>query len=997
MTDWASRYNSSGSSGGGTDWSSRFNSGSSSGAKKKSSGGWFDSIASPVSHFLGGSGPLGGVESVIGNAGGQAMDIVHGLPNLYHLPGMVKHDFTTGNRVSLIDLLQNPSAGIRKINRELHDPKGFVGASYMPVESDVGALRRGDWHYFQKNPLNPVLDVATVLSLGGGGALKLARAGTLGERAAGIANAERVLSKGEGAAWKLGPAGKGEVQLNLRAARTLQGRIRQNWFDRYSIANPEAKWLGVNVGIDARAGRILNQRAAVSMLRARLPVRQFQRLTQKLTPSEKFAFHVAAEDVPLQDRIAFYKAQIAIRPTNVLRKYVKQLESPGVAEALANPRPEFTAALWKGHELESAAGQRLVESGVVSPESRVERAAMPREMMTGATPDVANSIHPDFPPAFRFWHTGGGKSLEGQFSNPGTERMLGKVPALGQAKRSVGARLQAAAFETNPERVLSTDYLSTMRHEMILGMQKEALLPISERLSAAHVDTGYKPEDWFYFRPSFDRKATAPVDRSVREAEKLTQDRAALDTELQQSSIQGASEGVVSQKLSDLGIDAKDAKDLEKLDRLGIRMVPSAYGKDFLREFHGTSRFIRNFIDRPLDVWRAITLNFRPAWFVNNLVGNTVMGILSHPSSALHYLQTLKLGIDGDKKLRTLYLWTKDRPRIYRKYGQLFQEVAPELHSAGLFGTQTRVTAKGIYEGGFRANPAVRALGFVPKKLGQGVMKVGRGITKAEVLFAEDTGREAVFISAAGGDIAKIRATAKAMGEGNISLAEAIRRMDRDSIERAINAVNDALGNFNDLNHTERAVIRRMIPFYSWYKVITKVSAKYAARYPARLKLLQSIDQAQNTDGETPLPSWLVGSIMLGKPKAGTQSLISTQGINPYETLPQAAAGGFVGLANPLVGAGVIAAGGRNAAFGTLQDYYGPGATNRPGYPGQIERGAGALFGSLAPVRLLLGETQPYSGRLYDPKTYHRNLLLQYLGLPLRDVKVQEAKRERGL
>jgi hypothetical protein len=254
-----------------------------------------------------------------------------------------------------------------------------------------------------------------------------------------------------------------------------------------------------------------------------------------------------------------------------------------------------------------------------------------------------------------------------------------------------------------------------------------------------------------------------------------------------------------------------------------------------------------------------------------------------------------------------------------------------------------------------------------------------------------------------GADIAKIRATAKKMGEANLSYADALRRLDRPAVERGVRAVHDAVGDFNDLSPFERSVVRRAIPFYSWFKVITKVSAKYAARYPARLKMLQAIEQAQDKKGEPALPSWLTGAILLGKPSKGVQALVSTQGINPYETIPQIASGGAGSVLNPFATAGVVGLTGRNPAFGNLEDYYGLGATNRSGWSGQLERGFGSLASGLAPARLYSQTTEPYQGKLYAPKTYHAgpvpisDFWLQYFGIPLRHVRLAEAKRERGL
>ena len=160
-----------------------------------------------------------------------------------------------------------------------------------------------------------------------------------------------------------------------------------------------------------------------------------------------------------------------------------------------------------------------------------------------------------------------------------------------------------------------------------------------------------------------------------------------------------------------------------------------------------------------------------------------------------------------------------------------------------------------------------------------------------------------------------------------------------------------------------------------------------------------------NTEGEPALPSWLEGSVLIGGPsRKGVQTLVSTQGLNPYATMGQLQAGGPGGILNPFLIAPVIGMTGRDPAFGSLQDYHGYGATARAGWPGFLERAGGSFVGGLAPAQLYAKTTEPYQGKLYSPKTYGHvgpvsvnDFLLQYLGIPIRHVNTAEARRERGL
>ena len=57
-----------------------------------------------------------------------------------------------------------------------------------------------------------------------------------------------------------------------------------------------------------------------------------------------------------------------------------------------------------------------------------------------------------------------------------------------------------------------------------------------------------------------------------------------------------------------------------------------------------TNPIMRLMVDRPTDVWRAFTLKFRPAWTVNNIVGQHILYAMHHagPAGAIAYLQALK-------------------------------------------------------------------------------------------------------------------------------------------------------------------------------------------------------------------------------------------------------------------------------------------------------------------------------------------------------------------
>ena len=102
--------------------------------------------------------------------------------------------------------------------------------------------------------------------------------------------------------------------------------------------------------------------------------------------------------------------------------------------------------------------------------------------------------------------------------------------------------------------------------------------------------------------------------------------------------------------------------------------------------------------------------------------------------------------------------------------------------------------------------------------------------------------------------------------------------------------VNQALGDYMHLSPFERNVLRNAAPFYSWYRAIVTTTYHLAVDTPLRANILGHIGQLgkQWSDQQLgKLPSFLEGSIPLGKTAGGLERVLSTQGLNPYASLTQ--------------------------------------------------------------------------------------------------------------
>jgi hypothetical protein len=969
VSDW-SKYGSSSSGSGGSDWS-KYGSGG---------GGWVNTGGGGS-----GGGGGGGFLGLLENAGHDISSTITGIPRgIESLGSQAIHTFRPSSLTENV-FSKNPTgiSPIDAILNSLRDPhkknfaqdkRGLGGGTIAPFVSQerrlYGSALHGNFHPLYEHPLQPLLDLATVATGGGAIAARGAEAGLLGERLGRIASAERVLKSGD-------------LAEPLNKARTLQGRAIQQRFDRYSMENPDKAIVGAN----PRLARISTIRSVRQMARARMPARLFQKVTAPLTKDEQFAFHIGAEGVPLPERIAFYRNELEQTPTRVLRDYVHRLESPGVADVLEHPRPEFTAALHEGKALEQKAGENLMGSGELTAETRRDRATMPQDVLRPdfPTPIEGNLVHPDFPTAFRFPHIGEEAGKPGLFTTPSASSGLREAKTPGFLRHSEGVRLRTARLMTNPE-VLTHDYLSTMRHAHLNDLRENVLRPVSKELDP-NLHGGKLPDEHYFFEHRSTR-----VPRDVREQQALGQDIGVTD-ERGRETAAGALANQTVFNSHDMPLELRN-KSVEQLNEMGVRRVPAAFAKKYRSNFAATGRWERNLIDKPLDVWRAITLNARPAWMVNNLVGNAAQYALRYAGvdGAAAYLRVLLHTEKGDGKIIQLRNFTMRIPSLRRKYGRLFDEIAPELHGSGLYSSNVKITHGGVYAGTklerAAASRAAKVIGIPAKAVWYPIRAVGRGITSFEKHFAEAIPREAAMLR-------EVEPVVHKLGLANQSVEDALHSLSPRDVELAVDRVNDYLGDFNSMNATERRIIKKIVPFESWYRVIVQVSAKFAIHYPGRVNLLHSIAQAYNADNRQ-LPSWLKGAIPLGDEKNGVQGMLTTQGINPYQTVTQLADENPAGVLNPFIGAGIIGATGVDPF--NMSTYYGPGANTQSGPGGFVRRAGGSFFSGLAPVASAQKVAGTTPSTLYEPKTYGHlgpvpinDALLQYLGLPIRHVKKKAA------
>lgn len=986
MTDWNAIFGGSGGSsgGGGTNWDSIFGGGSKGAAPKKSSGGLFDEVGGLISrgashipgeHYV--ASGLHDLSYIGGNAATQGGEVIHALPsaipNIAHLLSYsLNHQYGRGHGFAQVaDEWLHP---IRNLQAGWNDPKNLLDQWVHQPANDVSDLFSAKGrHRLAQHPLNLPLDVLAAADPVGRVASKAARAGTLGARAEELATAPRILTDSGG-----------EYSRALRKAPTLHGMALQRMFDKFSTAHPELHYFGN----DARLAKMAGDKSYYRTQSEVAIARQFQKAGKPLTNPERFAFHIAAEPLGLQQRIDLFSKLNEIHPSAGLRKYVSMLKDPAVADVLKNPRPEFSQAVDAGRQLEAKAGETMTKAGKLTPEIRSERVQLPAktfEETMGFKPGARPDIHENLGEPFRFPHVGTTKNPS-VFSTP-----LGPLKGIkspGFLKKNRAALLTKAQIITDPVGVYSQDFMRTQQWLHKLDLQEHVYDKVARDLSPDLAKLGGKPENGAYYwsqKAQEEAKAKGLTDRKiprdVKNAPELQQDRAILDTVEHGKSIQEAADRTMFDALpADL-----EGKTVAELTKLGVKWVPAKWADAYKKEFQRTSAMARLVFDKPTDWWRALTLKYRPAWAVNNIVGqNLLYALNATPGSASAYASALKMRQEGHD--------LSGIPGAQQGFAR----------------TQSHITRSGFAQPIVDRSAVLRTARAIGKPAGW-LLKPIQAVGQASLYLnelGEQIPRDAAVIKALkdqGIDVRALQKAGKSVGDAHNAWVDAVKAGNQTAVEHAVEEVNTMLGDFGRMSHVERTVIRRIVPFYSWFKTITIVTGKYILRNPLRVKVLQQMSQFQQ-ENDANLPSWLKGAIPLGSSSKGFQTMLSTVGVNPFETLNQLGpTGGSLvhgktqfgsanpgGLLNPFIGAAITAITGKDTFTGG--DYYGPGANQ-----GAIGRGLGDVLSGLPEYQLAeKAAGKSYPSKLYSQDKYHGlpPYLWNYLGLPIRRVNVKKAKAE---
>jgi hypothetical protein len=300
----------------------------------------------------------------------------------------------------------------------------------------------------------------------------------------------------------------------------------------------------------------------------------------------------------------------------------------------------------------------------------------------------------------------------------------------------------------------------------------------------------------------------------------------------------------------------------------------------YMGEASNSVSFLGRMANSSTKVWRAMILGV-PRFAVNNVVGNTLMTVVANPTS-LRYLPEVIRHVRGDKAANELLL-----------HGP---HDLPYLRPGGPFGNVARSTFGGTQVPAFDVGGIIGKAANVEQAW---YRKVGR--------WSEEMYRGAMITKAVRSD-GEIQTLTKQLMDGHSGMkraqAESMAiemKLARDPqwSHRVQEGVENVLGNYEHLNRLERSV-RGVVPFYTWNRAITRHVVSNFKDRPGRSLALyytgeSGLTQTKKRLGE--MPHFLAGAIPLGadvpgfKSGSGRTNILTTQGLNPYQSFEDLARG----------------------------------------------------------------------------------------------------------
>lgn len=707
-----------------------------------------------------------------------------------------------------------------------------IGESY---KQEYGPLLHGHvnefLHQLYAHPLQPALDLATIVT---GGAGLAAKAGLLSHAA------EDITVPGFGA--KLGAEDASKEPLVIRqTSRNPAVRTRQLAVNKALNKLPADTPV---VGSATRAAKAIGRKSSLESARLAGSATPFAKAYGKLNQERQAAFHLIANGVhpkALHDYLTAQKDAGA----KVSEGTLKTLSNPFVAKLYEDYHldPKLSAAVKEGEKLSNTLTAEKVTRGLIDEKTAAESPYRALRVVNGAKysdkekglidregrdiPTLAREVAESGRPQPFYlpmraevnsaWR--GGRPFRVQ-TNP---TIIPKTTT----KHFKGVLLQNGLLHFGD--TLTPEVMKTARLTRRADLH-DALMAHALRL---HPDADL-PQGWRFLK--------------VKAGEHLNY------TDQIRSEFEHNLKSGQPFNFKDLFTTGDKDSPHIATDELGGRLaVPNAAVKELQDEVRSTTSLSRNLIGKPTSAWKQLILNLRPATFANLTVGNHILAATQAPSLASFIANYARHA--GAGKLLGGKLTEKTMESVF-----------PE-QEYGAFGTQEGFAGS--------AHNVLNKVGVMRPTIAVENM-LRRALTES---WARDTPEVRAELRVNGGDINKaIRKVAEAKPE------------IRQEISRRVDA---ALGNYRNYSNLEQK-IRTVVPFYGWDRHIARSTGRILSEFPHRADAIRAEGQEGNQEQTKllgNLPSYAEGALKLGHvpgigPLDGRTPILATHSLNPFSTIP---------------------------------------------------------------------------------------------------------------
>lgn len=830
-------------------------------------------------------------------------------------------------------------------------------------------------HHLWDHPLQPILDGLTVASGGLGAAAKIGEVGNiaklaqLGERTTLVTRSPLAIHTGEGPVIE-------RLSSNHPISKLRQQVV--NKMQRHMLAFDEKgnrKALGYLPGVGNEAkqyGKLIGDEAILKALRESTPMRAYEKAWGKLSKDEKIALSARSMDIHPTNLKAFWK------DTSNGDDLTDQVQA-----LMLEPTSKMVNAEAEARALSQAGANLLKRRGALSEESEIDRPGRFKQQVSDYLGHPIESLHDD---PYYIPHTTEAMWRKG--SHPLEQVGGGKAEPkrLGSTKQNLGELFASGKLDLAND-VLGPEFLRRVKwlkfHGIHEGLKRGAVRVTWDDLHQMH-PSGQPPKGYDFLRTSVTHRASDSVRVRLRKAQERNRrqpnfDNAQAVQRLERElylfesgrradpasygkqkipfSVRGEGEhGLPSEARYDPA-DIPDSTDLQHsplsegfttdqlahayADEAGhYYLIPKATARAATGEFTRMSDFMYQWARRPLRIWRAALLGLRPAFFVNNLIGNSLMYTMkrggtgairdlfmalreSHTDTTMKRLlhdaavpDDVRLDLTREFFPTELELsgpkGTALEPRRYLP-GTTQAERVTHTVRTGAPGETTLPAPPGYgrdvsFYREFFPEQMSGTLGLTQSPSTEGLLrgatgKVGRGwekTTGALPTFTSKVAEEGPRMGLIRNFIRtspEFKKLHSSMPREARSFEGTARRLLKgeggEKLQRLVSQqVDESLGNYTRLSPIERNALRNVFPFYAWYRAIVKTSFHLAVDNPLRAQILFKLGQigaetALNQAGLLDVPSYLQGAIPLGEGPHRSKRVIATQSLNPWATLAQ--------------------------------------------------------------------------------------------------------------